>query len=82
MNLVIFGYRGYGKSEGTPSEEGVYLDGLAMAKYVFENKDVQVCMTGYHLFFDDYNVSGVCLNDNTEIKNSNDWRDKLFEYGE
>lgn len=50
--------------------------------YVFENKDVQVCMTGYHLFFDDYNVSGVCLNDNTEIKNSNDWRDKLFEYGE
>ena len=50
--------------------------------YVFENRDVQVCMTGYHLFFDDYNVSGVCLNDNTEIKNSNDWRDKLFEYGE
>ena len=34
MNLVIFGFRGYGKSEGTPSEEGVYLDGLAMTKYV------------------------------------------------
>ena len=39
MNLVIFGYRGYGKSEGTPSEEGVYLDGLAMSKYVFEDKE-------------------------------------------
>ncbi len=50
--------------------------------YIFENRDVQVCMTGYHLFFDDYNVSGVCLNDNAEIKNSADWRDKLFEYGE
>ena len=41
MNLVIFGYRGYGKSEGTPSEEGVYLDGLAMAKYVFEDKEAE-----------------------------------------
>ena len=49
--------------------------------YVFEKKDVQVCMTGYHLFFDDYSVSGVCLNDNTEITNSADWRAKLFEYG-
>ena len=41
MNLVIFGYRGYGKSEGTPSEEGVYLDGLAMSKYVFEDKEAE-----------------------------------------
>ena len=41
MNLVIFGYRGYGKSEGTPSEEGVYLDGLAMTKYVFEDKEAE-----------------------------------------
>ena len=38
MNVVIFGYRGYGKSEGTPTEEGVYLDGLAMAKFIFEDK--------------------------------------------
>ena len=41
MNLVIFGFRGYGKSEGTPSEEGVYLDGLAMTKYVFEDKEAE-----------------------------------------
>ena len=41
MNLIIFGYRGYGKSEGIPSEEGVYLDGLAMAKYVFEDKEAE-----------------------------------------
>ena len=41
MNLIIFGYRGYGKSEGTPTEEGVYLDGLAMARYVFEDKEAE-----------------------------------------
>ena len=39
MNCVIFGYRGYGKSQGTPSEEGLLLDGLAMSKYVFEDKE-------------------------------------------
>ena len=41
MNLVIFGYRGYGKSQGTPSEEGVMIDGMAMAKYVFEDKGAE-----------------------------------------
>ena len=46
MNLVIFGFRGYGKSEGTPSEEGVYLDGLAMTKYVFEDKEAEKVMEG------------------------------------
>jgi len=40
MNLIIFGYRGYGKSEGTPNEQGVILDGLAMAKFVFEDPTV------------------------------------------
>ena len=49
--------------------------------YIFNNKDVQVCMTGYHLFFDEYDISGWCLNDDTEIRNSEDWRKKLFEYG-
>ena len=41
MNLVIFGYRGYGKSQGTPTEQGVYLDGLAMANYVFEDQEAE-----------------------------------------
>ena len=39
MNLVIFGYRGYGKSEGTPSEKGLLLDGNAVAHYVFEDEE-------------------------------------------
>ncbi len=29
-NLLIFDYRGYGQSQGAPSEEGLYLDGEAV----------------------------------------------------
>ena len=29
FNILIFDYRGYGRSEGSPSEEGVYLDAAA-----------------------------------------------------
>lgn len=31
VNIFIFDYRGYGHSEGTPSEEGLYLDAEAAA---------------------------------------------------
>ena len=41
MNVIIFGYRGYGKSEGTPNEQGVLIDGAAVAKYVFESKEIE-----------------------------------------
>ena len=41
MNLIIFGYRGYGKSEGTPSEKGLLIDGNAIAHYVFEGKEIE-----------------------------------------
>ena len=34
FNVFIFDYRGYGKSEGSPTEAGVYLDGLAAAGYL------------------------------------------------
>ncbi|MBI2619775.1 MAG: alpha/beta hydrolase [Ignavibacteriales bacterium] len=34
FNVFIFDYRGYGKSEGSPDEEGVYKDGLAAFDYV------------------------------------------------
>lgn len=36
-NIVIFGYRGYGNSEGTPSEKGLKLDGLACGHFMFED---------------------------------------------
>ena len=37
LNVVGVSYRGYGKSEGNPSEDGIYLDGKAILKYVREN---------------------------------------------
>lgn len=36
VNVIGVSYRGYGKSEGTPSEEGIYLDGDAVFNYVTE----------------------------------------------
>jgi fermentation-respiration switch protein FrsA (DUF1100 family) len=33
VNVLGVGYRGYGKSEGTPSEKGIYLDGKAALEY-------------------------------------------------
>lgn len=37
--LEVFGfdYRGYGESNGSPTEEGVYADGLAAAEYFMQN---------------------------------------------
>ena len=36
VNVVGAGYRGYGKSEGSPSEEGIYRDADAVFKYTTE----------------------------------------------
>jgi fermentation-respiration switch protein FrsA (DUF1100 family) len=33
VNILIVGYRGYGHSEGTPTEEGIKLDGEAIFKF-------------------------------------------------
>jgi len=37
-NVFIFDYRGYGESEGTPSEIGTYLDAEAAWRYLIEEK--------------------------------------------
>ena len=37
MNVIIFGYRGYGKSEGTPSDYGLKLDGYSISSWLFSN---------------------------------------------
>jgi fermentation-respiration switch protein FrsA (DUF1100 family) len=34
VNVLIFDYRGYGSSGGSPSEEGLYLDAAAVAGYL------------------------------------------------
>jgi fermentation-respiration switch protein FrsA (DUF1100 family) len=36
VNVLIISYRGYGKSQGSPDEKGIYLDGEAAFKYVKE----------------------------------------------
>ncbi len=36
VNVIGAGYRGYGKSEGSPSEEGIYQDANATLKYATE----------------------------------------------
>ncbi|MGH7772451.1 MAG: alpha/beta hydrolase, partial [Candidatus Binatia bacterium] len=40
INIFIFDYRGYGRSEGRASEEGTYKDGEAALKYLRTREDV------------------------------------------
>jgi fermentation-respiration switch protein FrsA (DUF1100 family) len=49
LNIFIFDYRGYGRSEGRPSEEGVYLDGEAALELV-KNKTGNVAASKTILF--------------------------------
>ena len=39
-NLLIFDYRGYGKSPGTPSDTGTYLDARAALRHLLERPNV------------------------------------------
>lgn len=40
FNLFVFDYRGYGKSGGVPSREGVYEDSVAALKYLKSRTDI------------------------------------------
>ena len=40
INIFIFDYRGYGRSEGSPYEEGTYLDAEAAIEHVHSRDDV------------------------------------------
>lgn len=40
LNVCIFDYRGYGKSEGSPSEQGLYADAVAAYNYLLSRADV------------------------------------------
>jgi len=42
LNVFIFDYRGYGKSEGKPSESGVYLDAQGAYDYLQSRPDVNM----------------------------------------
>ena len=38
LDTLLFDYRGYGRSEGKPSEEGLYLDGEAAWRWAAERR--------------------------------------------
>jgi len=38
--VLIVDYRGYGRSDGSPSEKGLYRDGFAAYRFLVERKDV------------------------------------------
>lgn len=40
LSVLIFDYRGYGQSDGSPSEEGTYRDAGAVLNYLLEVKQV------------------------------------------
>jgi pimeloyl-ACP methyl ester carboxylesterase len=40
LNVLIFDYRGYGRSEGSPSEKGTYLDAEAAWNYLVDEKEI------------------------------------------
>lgn len=40
LNVFIFDYRGYGKSEGSPTEKGTYLDGEGAFQYLTETRKI------------------------------------------
>ena len=40
LNIFIFDYRGYGRSQGIPSEDGLYQDTYAAYQYLVSRKDV------------------------------------------
>lgn len=39
LDVLIFDYRGYGQSTGSPTEAGTYLDAMAAWRYVTETRD-------------------------------------------
>ena len=40
LDIFIFDYRGYGRSEGSPSEEGLYRDARAAYDYLVSREDI------------------------------------------
>ncbi|MFC1593230.1 alpha/beta hydrolase [Candidatus Omnitrophota bacterium] len=40
LNVFIFDYRGYGKSQGAPSEQGLYKDAFAAYKYLLSRNGI------------------------------------------
>lgn len=40
INILLVEYRGYGLSEGTPSEQGLYIDAQTAFDYIMQRDDI------------------------------------------
>jgi fermentation-respiration switch protein FrsA (DUF1100 family) len=52
LGVLLFDYRGYGRSDGRPSEAGLYLDGAAALRFLAEERDLppeRVLLLGHSL---------------------------------
>ena len=72
LNIFIFDYRGYGKSEGEPDEKGIYKDSLAAYNKVLELEGVSVDS----LFLFGRSLGGICA---VETALNNSARGLIFE---
>jgi len=59
LNVFIFDYRGYGKSDGKPSESGIYLDARAAYEYLQSRADIKM----QNLIFYGASLGGVVVVD-------------------
>ena len=50
VNIIVVGYRGYGYSQGTPSEEGIMLDAEAVINYVFNDLADEINTEDVYIF--------------------------------
>lgn len=57
LNIFIFDYRGYGKSEGKPSEVGIYQDSRAAYDFLIQEKNVVPLES---LFLFGRSLGGIC----------------------
>lgn len=58
VNMILVGYRGYGPSEGFPSEDGIKLDVQAILKYVL--KDLKSDINLKNLYILGRSLGGAC----------------------
>jgi uncharacterized protein len=72
LNIFIFDYRGYGKSEGEPDENGIYKDSQAAYNMVLELEGVSV----NSLFLFGRSLGGICA---TETALNNPARGLILE---
>ena len=72
LNIFIFDYRGYGKSEGEPDEKGIYKDSQAAYNMVLELEGVTV----NSLFLFGRSLGGICA---TETALNNPARGLILE---